>query len=159
MFKSIIWATDGSEKADMALAFVRDLVKEHDATLTLVHCDELLVARSAGTDQFVDGEYVRDKIERQARSLRDEGVDAHAEFHAGIGCDAAKQIANTAADIPADLIVIATRGRTPLAGLFLGSVTQRLLQISPCPVFVVPTNDPEDGKQADQSHHVAQVAH
>jgi nucleotide-binding universal stress UspA family protein len=40
------------------------------------------------------------------------------------------------------VIVVGTRGRTPLAGLVLGGVTQRLLHIAPCPVLAVP---PEHG--------------
>jgi nucleotide-binding universal stress UspA family protein len=60
------------------------------------------------------------------------------------GGDAAKQISETATDLPADLIVLATRGRTAIEGLVLGSVIQRLLQIAPCPVFVVPTAVPGD---------------
>jgi nucleotide-binding universal stress UspA family protein len=138
MFKCIIWATDGSEAADTALPYVRSLALEHNAELILGHCDELLVARSAGKDEFIDGEYVRDKIERQAQALRDDGINAHAKFLGGIGCDAAKQIAETAEEWSADLIVVATRGRTALEGLLLGSVTQRLAHIAPCPVFVVP---------------------
>jgi nucleotide-binding universal stress UspA family protein len=146
MFKSIIWATDGSEGADTALPYVESLARQQHAGVTLVHCDELLVQRSAGKDEFIDGEYVRDKIDRQVQSLQDDGVAAQARYCGGIGCDAAKQIAETASELPADLIVVATRGRTALEGLLLGSVTQRLLHIAPCPVLVIPTTRPGAGK-------------
>jgi nucleotide-binding universal stress UspA family protein len=139
MFTTIIWATDGSEAADTALPYVKTLASEHNASVTLLHCDELLVARSAGKDEFIEGEYVRDKLRRQAESLRGEGIDAEVKFVAGIGCDAAKQVSDTVEELGADLVVIATRGRNPVAQLFLGSVAQRLLELGPCPVFVVPT--------------------
>ena len=38
----------------------------------------------------------------------------------------------------ADLVVIATRGRSPLAGSLLGSVTARLIRIADCPILAVP---------------------
>ena len=46
-------------------------------------------------------------------------------------------IAQVADSNDADVIVIANRGRSPFKGALLGSVTQKLLEISPCPILVV----------------------
>jgi len=37
-----------------------------------------------------------------------------------------------------DLIVMSTHGRTGIKHLFLGSVAERIIRQSPCPVMVVP---------------------
>ena len=44
-----------------------------------------------------------------------------------------------AKDRDIDLIVMGTRGRTGLKGLFIGSVAQKVIAVAPCPVLVVPT--------------------
>ena len=48
MFKTIIWATDGSEAADRALQTALDLTAESKGKLLVVHADERLGGRSAG---------------------------------------------------------------------------------------------------------------
>ena len=50
-------------------------------------------------------------------------------------------IGAAAANEEADVIVTGSRGHTALAGVFLGSVAQRLLHVAPCPVLVVPSLD------------------
>lgn len=50
----------------------------------------------------------------------------------------AHAIEDVAAEAGADLIVTGTPGHSPVAGLLLGSVTQRLLHIARRPVLAVP---------------------
>jgi nucleotide-binding universal stress UspA family protein len=51
-------------------------------------------------------------------------------------------LAQFARDAGADLVVVGNRGYGPVAAVFLGSFTFRLLQVVPCPVLVVPTGQP-----------------
>ena len=48
-------------------------------------------------------------------------------------------IADAAKENEADVIVVGSRGYGRIAGVLLGSVTQRLLHVAPCPVLAVPT--------------------
>jgi nucleotide-binding universal stress UspA family protein len=50
---------------------------------------------------------------------------------------AAREIAQLANDLEADLVVVGTHGRTLLAHLMLGSVAHGVVSLSPCPVLVV----------------------
>ncbi len=49
----------------------------------------------------------------------------------------AEEIAQTAADLDADLIVVGTHGRRGVSRLLLGSVAEAVVRLAPCPVFVV----------------------
>lgn len=51
-------------------------------------------------------------------------------------------IVEAAEELAADLVVLATRGRTDLSYLLLGSNNRRVVQRSPCPVLTVHAEDP-----------------
>ena len=78
-------------------------------------------------------------IQKQVEGLRREGLDASLQTSRVLMGGAAHVIADIARQEQADLIVAGTRGHGPVAGLLLGSVTHRLVQIAQCPVLVVPT--------------------
>lgn len=141
MFKKIVFATDGSQDADQALGLATRLAKECGGEVLVVHCEEFTLPGKGGGSHptAANEEELRSKIERQVEELSRDGVRATMKTaRANVG-GAAHVIAEAARTERADAIVVGTRGHTPLAGLLVGSVTQRLLHIAPCPVIAVPT--------------------
>jgi nucleotide-binding universal stress UspA family protein len=142
MFRKIIWATDGSAGADHALGYARDLARTTGAALVVVHGEELSSARSSiGYTRRVDEEDLEAKIKRQLAETSESGIPVSVKVIGG-HAHPATLIAEVAEDIGADLVVVGTRGHTPLAGLMLGGVTDRLLHILRCPVLAVPAAKP-----------------
>ena len=89
------------------------------------------------------------KLRAQTSALRRHGFDASLHLIRGAAGQPARQIAATAAQVGADLVIVGTRGRSPAAGALLGSVTQRLLHISTCPVLVVPSPSPAGAESVE----------
>ena len=48
-----------------------------------------------------------------------------------------EEIVDVATELAVDLIVIATHGYTTLKHFLLGSTTERVVRLAPCPVLVV----------------------
>jgi nucleotide-binding universal stress UspA family protein len=145
MFKKIMWATDGSEAADRALTLARTLADDAGGELLVVHCQERTEPyRTGGAyPSHPDANELKSKVEKQVADLSETGVFTTLELTEARAGGAAHAIADVAESRGADVIVAGTRGHTPLAGLLLGSVTQRLLQIAPCPVLAVPARAPQ----------------
>jgi nucleotide-binding universal stress UspA family protein len=140
MFKLILWATDGSQHADRALELAKSLASQYGASLLVFHSVEFLTGPGArgAFPEAPDEDERQAKIAQQVKELSEQGLKADLKVvHGGVS-GAAHTIAEEAKEAGADLIVVGTRGHTALAGLLLGSVTQRLLHIAPCPVLAVP---------------------
>ncbi|MGO0122000.1 universal stress protein [Desulfothermobacter acidiphilus] len=76
-----------------------------------------------------------EKILAEAEKLlQQEGLQAEKTVLVG---DAGQEIADYAAQGRYDLIVMGSRGMTPLKGVFLGSVSTKVLALAPCPVVIV----------------------
>jgi nucleotide-binding universal stress UspA family protein len=137
MFETVVLALDGSEQSDKALALATELVREHGSTLHVVHVAEVALARGGGMLRL-DEDELRAKIRDQLDGLAEAGIDAGIELRSAVAGRCANVIADVAAGLDADVILVGSRGHAPLAGMLLGSVTQRLLHLAPCPMLVVP---------------------
>lgn len=124
MFKTVIWATDASGDAEAALPFAKELVQESGGRLVVVHSKEHLD--------------VEKRIESEVAELREEGIDTVFKLVSSSAGDPAHAIADVASAFDADVIVVGTRGYGPVTGVVVGSVTQQLLGLAPCPVLSVP---------------------
>ena len=143
MFKSIVWATDGSEHADRALRYVTGLAQaEQGTSITIVHVAETgHGAGAAFLPRHGEERQIVHQLEEIADELRATGLSVSVEVRDKPGARPAHEIADIARKQGADLIVAGTRGLSALAGITLGSVTHRLLHIAPCPVLVVPLSE------------------
>jgi nucleotide-binding universal stress UspA family protein len=136
MYETIIWATDGSDGADLALDEAVRLAGLCGGRLVAVHCDQRLTGRAMAWPALPDEDDRRVKIRRQVAELRADGLDIDLVMRRSHR-EAADVVAEIARDAGADIIVCGTRGLGAFSGAFLGSFTLRLLHVAPCPVLAV----------------------
>ncbi len=136
MFKTVIWATDGSEEADAALQQAVELARLSEGRVVAVHCDHRLHGRAAAYPALANEEDVRIALRRQVEELEADGVDIELVIRRSHR-DAADIVTSIAGELGGDVIVCGTRGFGPLTGAAIGSFTQKLLHTSPCPVLAV----------------------
>ena len=146
MFSKVMWATDGSEAADQAMPLAQRLAAEGGGELIVLHCNEFTLPGKGGgrLPRYANEDELKAKIEGQVRELSGDGVRVTVQIGTTAVGGAAHVIADAARAEHADVIVVGTRGHTPLGGLLLGSVTQRLLHIAPCPVLAIPNGNGGD---------------
>ena len=137
MFKTIVLGLDGSDGARRAFPFATELARRDNARIVIAHVEERIVGKGGGPLHADEEEVVAD-IRRQADELSSQGIDTSVETSTVMLGGPAHSIDAIADKVGADLIVVGTRGHSPVAGLLLGSVTQRLLHVASTPVLAVP---------------------
>jgi nucleotide-binding universal stress UspA family protein len=135
MFQTILCATGGSASGDRALAFAVRLTDSYDASLRIVHVVEKL---PGGFNWHGDEDWAIVRLKARTAALRRHGFDASLHvIRAGTG-HVAELLADTAAAVSADVVIVGTGGRSPVCEATMGSVAQRLLGVARCPVLAVP---------------------
>jgi nucleotide-binding universal stress UspA family protein len=137
MFSKLVLALDGSEPSDRVIPVARD-VAAPGVHIDVVHVRELIAGRAGGQTLRANESQLEDHVRAQVQTLGEAGLDVHLHVETTVGGGPAHVISEVAKKVGAEVILIGTRGHAPVAGLLLGSVTQRLLHIAPCPVLAIP---------------------
>jgi len=138
MSSKIVVGLDGSEGSDRALDAAVEVAKRDGAALLLCHIVERIAAKGDMAPLRADEPDVKARVEEQAAGLREQGLEVDVRFDAIALGGPGRAVADIAEEVGADLIVVGTRGHSALAGVLLGSVTQKLLHLAKCPVLCIP---------------------
>lgn len=145
-FKNILLTTDLSSNAGVARPYAIDLAKRYGGTLHLLHVfeDAGYYLEAGGVDSVPFGpvewiertqaERRKELIERAALIEKEGGVRTIPELRIG---HAVTEILAHAKENKADLIVMATHGHTGVAHFVFGSVAEKVVRMSTCPVMTV----------------------
>jgi len=134
MFKTILFPVDQSRESRQAAELVADLVKIHNSRLVL-----LSVVEQPDPDET-------DAVMTSPASIAELLESAKALFtQKGLTADALERegkpafvICDVADEVTADLIIMGCRGLGLTEEGVAESVTNRVINLSPCPVLIVP---------------------
>ena len=138
MFKNILVAVDGSEHALKAAQVAGDMARSMEANLRVVTVYEPLPS-------YLGEPYLQRAISEclgQAQSILKEALneigsipgELETEILEGSVAEAILTILETR---NIDLVVMGTRGRGRLVSALLGSQSQKVVQLAPCPVLLM----------------------
>jgi universal stress protein A len=145
-YQTFVVPYDFSEHARAALDVAADLAGRLGADLHLVHVLEVPVLYTYGLGTppappiippYDISEFRKGAMESLQQIAADADAPGVIKPHVVEGANVAEAIRVSAEDLAADLIIMGTRGRTGLAHVILGSVTERTLRSAACPVLTV----------------------
>ena len=134
--RSVLVPIDFSELSYEAIAPAREYVKS-ETDLTLIHVlTALHPADPAAMWNTLDDEQRKQKVKDfLAKKLSQMGYkEVGIEVKLG---DPSTEIVDFAKAIAADLIVLPSHGKKGISRFLLGSVAERVVRLSPCPVLVI----------------------
>lgn len=137
MVNTLLFPTDGREGAAAAFEHVLDLAAAHDAKLHILNVADT----THDSVTRLDGEVI-DVLEREGKQIVQETADRAADRGITTVTDVlqghvAERIVSYAETYDIDVVAMATRGRTGLRRLFLGSDTEAVVRRATVPVLAI----------------------
>lgn len=146
--RHIVAPTDLSDNASAAIAAAGQIHETFGGRLSLLHVlDETVPIPSIETFGLANSDTLARRLKEDLEGIRttlfvdDETISSHVL----VGETPAPGICRWAKEHDAQLVVVATHGRTGLAAMLIGSVAEQVVQQAPCPVLTV------RGKTSDAS--------
>ncbi len=140
MFKRILVAADGSNYSRQALRTGLEIARRFGAEVELM----AVVAAgdfTAATPELISGTYEFGDVGTLGRQMLGQtmtGIDtAGVKFRTKITQGRAAEMILKELRRDFDLVVMGSRGHSPLGGMLIGSVTQKVMREAYCPVLVV----------------------
>lgn len=136
----ILVPVDLSEHTADLVAHAQGMAALYDASIHLLHVVEDVAYPSVyGIDPITPilpdvMERARESLQHYALQLRDAGCAVDTHVMPGY---AAQDIIEKATELDCDLIMMGTHGRTGLKRFLIGSVAEKVVRRTPCPVFIV----------------------
>ena len=147
MYKRILVPVENSSYDEAILTHVRQLARENEASIVLIHVADGWAARNIGPLHLRESEEMHGDlayIEEVSTSLELAGLDAEAVLASG---DPADEIVAAAEREKCDLIAMATHGHRFIGDLIRGSVANTVRHKSLVPVLMVRGQGPAKAKE------------
>ena len=134
--KTIVVPVDFSDESLAAVDTALDIASSPSDVHVVHVIPELNISEAGVIWQEIDNTIRSDHaVEKLRQQLSDEKY-AQVQIHAEVG-DPGHRVADFAKRISADLIVMPSHGRTGLSHMLIGSVAERVVRLSHCPVLVL----------------------
>ena len=142
-FKKILCPTDFSDSAFMALKMANELAQEYSAELLVVHVvSEIPVLPALPTNPTIDIPLYQEMLDDAAKTtletlIKDKISPDISVKPIIVQGNAAHEIVEVAKKEGVDLLVISTHGETGFRHFIYGSVAEKVVRLSPCPVLTI----------------------
>lgn len=137
MFKTVLFPVDQSREAREAADVVVNIVEKYGSRLVLLSVIETPdpAAESPTPEPMISPEAVAELLKSAQSLFSQQGIEAETITREGMP---AFTICDVADEIEANLIVMGCRGLGLTEEGAAESVTNRVINLSPCPVLIVP---------------------